>query len=163
MKQKQSSVIIECVALLIIGVFGLAGGVNSYLSMDARMQSSLLKPGIYVSGLSIAMIVAALAYAFLSLKQVQAMPKEKLGESQRKTRADTRVFFVLGTVGVYTCLISLIGYLLSTFLFLMAQFRLFGVASWWRNAAISGLVSMAFYLVFIRYGGMVFPHASLFE
>lgn len=162
MRLKQSMVIAECAALLIIGMLGFTGGVNSYLSMDARMQSSTMKPGMYVCGLSIAMIIAALAYAYYGLKQAPSGPEEQAGES-RKKESGARISLVLGAVGLYAYLISLVGYLPSTLLFLMAQFRLFGVDSLWRNIVVSGVVAAMFYLVFIQYGGMVFPHASLFD
>jgi hypothetical protein len=155
-------VIAECAALLVIGALGLLGGVNSHLSMDVRMQSSAMKPGMYVCGLSIAMIAAALAYACYGLKQISSGAEEQAGRS-RKGKSSTLVFLVLGAIGLYAYLISLVGYLPSTLLFLMTQFRLFGVDSSWRNLALSSAATTTFYLVFIHYGGMIFPHASLFD
>jgi hypothetical protein len=156
-------VIVESVALLILGALGLVGGVSSYLSMDARMQSSMMKPGMYVCGLSIAMIVVALAYAYCGLKQAHSVLEEEKQTSESWKESSVLVFLALGAVGLYAYLISIIGYLPSTLLFLIVQFRLFGVDSLWRNITISIAVAAMFYFVFIHYGGMVFPHASLFD
>lgn len=155
------TIIIESVALLIIGMLGLAGGIDSYLNMDVRMQSSYMKPGMYVMVLSIAMILAALAYAYVGLRRTRSKPGEHASEPKSET--NKVVLLVLGAIALYAFLISLIGYVPSTFLFLLAQFRLLGVTSWWRNIVLAGVVAAAFFFIFVEYGGMVFPHGDLFD
>jgi putative tricarboxylic transport membrane protein len=117
---------------------------------------------MYVLFISGALILTALVYAFLSLRKPDATP-DAHGEAADEGPASWIVLAVFGVVAAYGFLIPLIGYMPSTVLFLLAQFRLLGVQSWVRNGLITIAVSAAFYVVFIYYGGMVFPHGGLLE
>lgn len=156
------TVIIESGALVVLGAVGWLGGLSSFLRMDARMQSSSLKPGVYVMIISAALVITALAYAWLSLRKMAAKPSANAREP-REAWASRAVVLVFGTVALYACLIPLVGYLPSTVLFLLAQFRVLGVMSWWRNAILTVVVSAIFFVVFIHYGGMIFPQGGWLE
>ncbi|HSB80095.1 MAG TPA: tripartite tricarboxylate transporter TctB family protein, partial [Candidatus Methylomirabilis sp.] len=70
---------------------------------------------------------------------------------------------MVGAFAVYATLIDLIGYSVPTLLFLLTEFRLLGVKSWKTNIALTALVSIFFYIVFIHYCEMIFPRGTLFE
>ncbi len=145
-----------------IGVLGLIGGVTSYLGRDARTQSSLMGPGTYVLILSAALILTALVYAYLSLRKAPRTPGVAPGEP-REPWASRIVLSVFGAFAVYATLIQLLGYVLPTIVFLLVEFRLLGVRSWKGNIALTAVVATLFYIVFIKYGEMAFPHGALFE
>jgi hypothetical protein len=151
--------VIESGVLLALGATGLVGGLTAYLRVDPRMQSSWLKPGAFVSLISVGLILSALAYAWASLGR-----REEAGGDPAKAGFDARlVLLVYVTVALYAFLIPTIGYLPATAFFLLAQFRLLGVESWVRNAALTIIVTVVFYIVFVRWGGMVFPEGGLFD
>jgi len=162
------TITIESGTLLVLGAIGLWGGLSSYLGMDARMQSSWLKPGVYVSVLSAGLMLTALAYAYLGFRATSPAPREAIREvgvaaSDAESGSSGRVLAVFGIVAIYAFLIPLLGYVLATLFFLLAQFRTLGVGSWRLNAVISLAVTALFYVIFIHYGGLEFPRGGLFD
>ena len=165
------TVMIESGAVLVLGAIGLWGGLHSYLGMDARMQSSMLKPGIYVSVLSAGLMLTALIYGYLGVRA--ALPRRveapagaagELGEAAgQESWAGGIVLVVFGLVALYAFLISLVGYLPATLFFLVAQFRVLGVRSWPVNVALTIAATAMLYVVFIHYGGLEFPHGGLLD
>ena len=153
---------IESGALIMFGAIGLWGGLSSYLKMDARMQSSWLKPGLYVSVLSAGLILAALAYGYLALRKVPPTPQDP-GRQPWQARLGGVVTVVFGIMALYAFLIPLTGYLPATLLFLLLQFRVLGVGSWRLNMAITASVTAVFYVVFIYYGGLEFPRGVFLD
>lgn len=156
------AVVIESCALLVVGIIGLVGGIQSYIRSDARTLSSAMGPGVYILVLSTALILTALAYAYIGLKRSPVARKASADEP-RGPWTSKIVVMVFGVFAAYAYLIQWIGYLPSTVLFLLAEFRLLGVRSWRQNLLLTALVTAVFYIVFIKYGEMVFPHGSLFE
>jgi hypothetical protein len=151
--------LIECIALLAVGALGLAGGIGSYLRSDARTQSSLLQPGVFVSVLAIALIATAIVYAGLGLRRIRAAGAATPGAPDGQ--GGRRALAVYGAVVIYGLAISVLGYLAATVLFLAAEFRILGVRSWPRIALLTLVVTGVFYLLFVRYGEMVFPRGAL--
>ena len=158
----RQSITIESGTLLALGAIGLWGGLSSYFGMDARMQSSWLKPGVYVSVLSAGLMLTALIYGYLALRATPPSPRKTITEPQ-EAGSGGKVLAVFGIVVLYAFLIPIIDYLPATLFFLFAQFRILGVRSWRLNALISIGVTALFYVVFIHYGGLEFPHGGLFD
>jgi hypothetical protein len=158
---------IESCAVLVLGAIGLWGGLHSYLGMDARMQSSMLKPGIYVCVLSAGLMLTALIYGYLGVRAALPKPVEAMGEhgeaAKQGSWAGGIVVVVFGLVALYAFLISLVGYLPATLFFLLAQFRVLGVKSWPVNVALTIAATAMLYVVFIYYGGLEFPRGGLLD
>jgi hypothetical protein len=155
---------IESGAVLVLGAIGLWGGLHSYLGMDARMQSSMLKPGIYVSVLSAGLMLTALIYGYLGVRAALPRPVSVPVEAaEQESWAGGIVLVVFGLVALYAFLISLVGYLPATLFFLLAQFRVLGVRSWPVNVALTIAATAMLYVVFIYYGGLEFPHGGLLD
>jgi Tripartite tricarboxylate transporter TctB family len=161
MPVKRTTVIEGC-TLFVIGVFGLVGGATLYIHRDARTQSSLMGPGTYVLILSVALILTAFIYVYLSLKKASPAPGVELRQS-RPPWVSRIVIYVFGVFAVYAYLIQLFGYAVPTIFFLLAEFRLLGVKSWKRNIVLTAVVTTIFYIVFIKYCEMIFPHGTLLE
>jgi hypothetical protein len=70
---------------------------------------------------------------------------------------------MIGAFAAYAYLIDLIGYSAPTALFLLTAFRLLDVRSWKTNFALTALVTILYYVVFIHYCEMAFPRGTLFE
>lgn len=156
------TILIECVALLAIGALGIVGGAGAYLRSDARTQSSLMQPGVYVLVIAAALVLTALAYGVLGLRRLRM-------QAGAKPAADTaaeggrQVWLVYAAIVLYGVLIPVLGYLAATILFLLAEFRLLGVRSWPRNAALTLVTTAVFYVLFVHYGEMVFPRGVFLD
>ncbi len=136
------------------------------------MQSSMLKPGIYVLGAQ-RRPDADRAHLWLS-RRARRLARDgwrhrperraQLGEAaERESWAGGIVLVVFGLVALYAFLISLVGYLPATLFFLVAQFRVLGVRSWPVNVALTIAATAMLYVVFIYYGGLEFPHGGLLD
>jgi putative tricarboxylic transport membrane protein len=154
-------VIVESATLLLLGLIGAWGGLDSYLKADTRTLSSSMQPGVYVLVISVALMLTALVYGWAALRAASATSSEPTSDAGGASATRT-VALVFAAVALYALLIPLIGYLPSTVLFLLAEFRLLGVESWRRNAILTLVAAALFYVVFVQYGEMVFPHATLF-
>ncbi len=153
MKRK---LLIECAVLLTIGALGIAGGMGAYLRSDARTQSSLLQPGVYVVVIAAVLVATALAYGLLGLRRAGAasLPPPTTSTSAEDGPA---VRLVYTAIVLYGVLIPVLGYVPATLLFLAAEFWLLGVRSWPRNLALTLATTVAFYVLFVHYGEMIFP------
>jgi len=158
----QRKLLIECAALLAIGALGLAGGLGAYLRSDARTQSSLLQPGVYVVVIAAALIVTALAYGALGLRRLRIAAKAAPA-GDAGTGGGGEVWLVYASIVLYGVLIPVLGYLPATMLFLAAEFRILGVRSWPRNVALTLATTAVFYVLFVHYGEMVFPRGAFLD
>lgn len=156
------SLITEALSLFILSALGIYGGLTLYLNRDVRTQSSVLAPGIYVLTLGGLLFLTALVYACLASRRA---PRMGAVDTIRRSVAwvSPIVVKMVGAFALYAYLIDLVGYSAPTVLFLLTAFRLLGVKSWKTNIALTALVTIFFYIVFIHYCEMVFPHGSLFE
>ncbi len=156
------TIVIEGCVLLAFSLCGLVGGFALYINRDARTQSSVMAPGTYVLVLSVALILTALVYVYLSARKASRTDSVMSGKTQAPW-VSRIVINVIGVFAVYAYLIQLIGYTVPTILFLLVEFRLLGVKSWKGNIVLTAVVAATFYLVFIKYCEMIFPHGTLLE
>jgi hypothetical protein len=156
------TLISEGVALFIFSIGGIIGGLSLYLNRDARTQSSLLAPGLYVLALSGLLLLTALVYVYLSSRKASRTATVAVPQTQGPW-VSSIVVKMVGAFALYAYLIDLIGYMVPTLLFLFTGFRLLGVKSWKANLVLTALVAAVFHIVFIKYCEMQFPHGRLFE
>ena len=156
------TIIIEGLTLFLISIFGLFGGFTLYINRDARTQSSVMAPGIYILVLSFALILTALVYVYLNLRKASRAATLDLHRTQPPW-VSTTVVIMVSVFALYAYLIQLIGYVAPTILFLLVEFRLLGVRSWKVNILLTAITVTLFYIVFIRYCEMIFPHGTLLQ
>jgi hypothetical protein len=156
------TILIEGLTLFVISIFGLFGGSTLYINRDARTQSSLMAPGISILVLSSALILTALVYVYLSFRKASRTANADLRKPQAPW-VSTIVAIMVSVFAVYAYLIQLIGYMVPTILFLLVEFRLLGVKSWKTNIVLTAVVAAMFYIVFIKYCEMIFPHGTLLD
>lgn len=157
----RTRLMMECAVLVAIGALGIVGGIGAYLRSDARTQSSLLQPGMYVVVIAAALVATALAYGLLGLRRAGSPPAPPTAAADAEE--GPAVWLVYAAIVSYGALIPLLGYVPATLLFLAAEFRLLGVRSWPRNLALTLATSAAFYVLFVHYGEMVFPRGVFFD
>ncbi len=151
-------VAIESFALIALGAIGLWGGLGSYLKVDARMASSALKPGMFVAFLGAGLVLTGVIYAIGGWRA----HRRRAAAAGEGEGIEPIVLAVFAATVVYTIAMPYVGYLASTLVFLLAQFRLLGVTSWKTNLIASVLTTAFFDIVFVRYGGLDMPSGIFF-
>lgn len=156
------TILMEGAALSVIGICGLVGGFTLYLNRDARTQSSVMAPGVYILALSVALILTALGYVYLNSRR--ASRPARVDRHRTQVPWVSRIVIkMVSLLAVYAYLIPVLGYLAPTILFFVVEFRLLGVKSWKGNIALTAVVAAIFYVVFIQYCEMIFPRGTLFD
>ncbi len=117
-------IIVESVVLLTIAVACVAEGVRLVLRKGAEPVSDVLGPGYYVLVLGVALQAPALLH--LRSAQASAAPSGSTTGSMDRWR----MAGMAGVLAGYIVLIDLFGYLFSSVLFFLLEFRLFGVKPW---------------------------------
>lgn len=133
--------------LFLLSAFYLGYSLSHYQMGTVRMPKEGFMPAL-VGGM------ATLISAFLT---VQAFLNK--GDAQNvKFEISWKKFFLLVAISVaYALLMSVIGYAVSTFLFLLAVLKLVGVEGWKKPLLISVISAVAFWLLFKIALGVMLP------
>jgi hypothetical protein len=139
-----------------VSIVCLLEGFHLSRTSDPLALHQELAPGLYVSLLGFVLLLAGVAHLIASRKAV--MVERDAGD--RATRV--RLIAITLSLAGYVVLIALVGYLAATFVFFLLLFRIFGGQAWPRSAALSAAIAAVFYVVFVKYCDVIFPHAMLF-
>lgn len=133
--------------LFLLSAFYLGYSLSHYQLGTVRMPKEGFMPMLVG-------VAATLISAFLT---VQAFLNK--GDSQNvKFEISWKRFFLLVAISVaYALLMSVIGYTLSTFLFLLAVLKIVNVEGWIKPLLISGIAAVAFWLIFKIALGVMLP------
>jgi len=146
----------DAIVFVAIGILCIVEARQLSATADPHMLHQELRPGLYVLILGIVLVVAGVTHA-ITQRGVALMAREVLERGARQ-----RLAFVFGTLVGYAVLLPLVGYAAATFVSFVLLFRIFGVRSWPLNAVLSAASAAVFYVVFVRYCGVVFPRGALF-
>lgn len=133
--------------LFLLSVFYLGYSLSHYQLGTVRMPKEGFMPMLVG-------VAATLISAFLT---VQAFLNK--GDAQNvKFEISWKRFFLLVVISVaYALLMSVIGYTVSTFLFLLAVLKIVNVKGWIKPLLISGIAAVAFWLIFKIALGVMLP------
>lgn len=70
---------------------------------------------------------------------------------------------MIGAMVIYILLINLIGYLFASVVFFFLLNRVAGFRSWFNNLAATIIMTISYYIVFVKWMGMVFPQGVLLK
>jgi len=118
------------------------GGFTAWQSFKLSLGSPREpEPGFYPFCVSLLLIAAALIILVKGLLQkTGALPEEKLSTG--------RVILSLVAMFAYPFVLEPLGYLLTTFLFMMVLLRMMVKKSWWFSLVVAGLISPISYVLF---------------
>ena len=145
---------------LIAGIVLLAVSVLMlYQSSQLEMTygKSIPGTGFLPFWLSIAMVILSVLLIVNSVRG--KISSEKLGWP--KGRGLSWILITLGGLGAYAVLVAIIGYILSTFLFLLVLVKMLSSYRWYSVVAFSVLTSFALYSVFAVWLNMSLPRGQL--
>ncbi|MDA5107188.1 MULTISPECIES: tripartite tricarboxylate transporter TctB family protein [Brevibacillus] len=126
-------------------LFALIGAlfVVESRSISTSAYGSEVGPNLFPMGLGILLILLGLRLFWETFRYRGAVP------SAVPLRHKRFLLMLLATV-LYAWFLEEIGYVIGTFLFLLAGFRLMGSASWWKSAAVALAFSVGVYAVYVH-------------
>jgi putative tricarboxylic transport membrane protein len=155
--------LIELLVLLIVGLGSIVEGVR-LVGLD-NVQFDRLGPGGYNIGIGAILIILGIAY-FLNLRKKEAKTgreaKEKTGGDRVSAGNQQRSYTIMmvsiiAIMALYALLINWIGYLLASAVFFLLINRVVGFRSWRSNVAASAVMTACYYVIFVKWMGMLFP------
>ena len=145
-------VLIEGILLLVISFVGLAEAIHLVSDKDPYTVYDVLGPGYYILFLSLALMVTGILHIVVNYRKGIAAAKVEVDMGLRK-----RMIGMILALALYTLVINFFGYLTSTVLFFLLEFRIVGIKSWRTNIILTIVLTAIYYVVFIKYCDMVFP------
>jgi hypothetical protein len=158
MKAMKMTVWIEGIVLLGTGIISLAEGLRLTQKIDPDAIADVLGPGYYIFSLGLLLMITGITYLLINYRKFLNMKKEASGGETEKQRMNRVVIYMVAVFIIYLTLINMAGYLVPTLIFFFLEFRLAGVKSWKRNLILTSVVAGIFYVVFIQYCRLIFPH-----
>lgn len=140
--------------LALLGLIGVGEGLRLGADPDANRLHQSLLPGMYVLALGAIVLGSGLIHVWRNAEPASAGPA-------RPDASLRQVVALLLCLAAYALLIERLGYELASAPFFLAVLRVFGVRSWVRTAVLSLVFTMAFYLLFVRYLGVILPRGLL--
>ncbi|MFY0544252.1 tripartite tricarboxylate transporter TctB family protein [Brevibacillus sp. H7] len=126
-------------------IFALIGAlfVAESRNIAASAYGSQVGPNLFPLGLGILLIL-------LSVRLFYETAKVQSDQSQSVPLRHKRFLLMLAVTFLYAWFLEEIGYLIGTFLFLLAGFKLMGSGSWLKSAGISLLFSSGVYYTYVH-------------
>jgi putative tricarboxylic transport membrane protein len=126
---------------------------------------SITSAGVFPMAAALVMLLS-LAVVFVRSMRVpreaQAPDESRLGHFVRRLSPGVVVSFSVAIV-VYMLVMEWLGFLLSSFLFLVVSMRLLGSARWILNLLLSAVMLAAIYVVFHTAFSVVLPEGTLLK
>ncbi|TWA72639.1 tripartite tricarboxylate transporter TctB family protein [Azospirillum brasilense] len=147
------------VAVVAVAAIVVSGGFPTMAGLDTDVGPARF-PIIYAGALLVLSAILVIG---------RLMPKRGASAEPAEPQAPAEVFrfhrVAIGVVAtaVYIYMLSLIGYLPTTVVFLIGMMRLMGMRSWVRAPIIAVAVTAFLYLVFLYALQIPLPDGSLFE
>ena len=107
------------------------------------------------------MLVGAGSVLISAVLTVQAFRGKGDAQNVKFNISWPRFFLLLGISLAYALLLNTLGYMLASFLFLLAVLRIAGVEGWIKPLCISLGCSVAFYIIFKVALGVMLPSGFL--
>jgi putative tricarboxylic transport membrane protein len=157
------AVLIEVVCVLILGAFSISEGIR--LVLGAKLHKyDIIGPGFYSIGMGVVLIIAALIYFLSERKKAVKIEGETAVEpSAEQSGYMKKMIAMIAVMIAYIILMSLTGYLFSTFVFFILINKIAGFRSWLTTFGVTVLMTACFYLLFVVGMGILFPRGLLFD
>ena len=159
----KTKVFIEGIIFALLGFIGLYEGIRLMRARDLTVVQDPLGSDGYIIMIGLALIIAGVTHIIANYKKTdtdkgKVIVGEIVGEEEKGTLL--MVVKIFASLAVTCLLINFIGYLLSTLIFFLLMFQIFGF-KWYMNAMLSVGLSVAFWLIFEYFLTMSFPRGTL--
>ncbi len=149
-------VFFEVMLCLLLSMISIYEGLNLVVHRDVAATYYGIGPGFYLLIVSLILMGGSVVYFFINRKKSQGEEKTVISREMRM-----KLITTIANCAIYVLLINILGYLVSTLLFFFLQFRIEGIKSWLRNLVLTFIISLTYYLVFVKYCSLIFPRGIL--
>jgi hypothetical protein len=151
------TVLIEVILLLIISLISIIEALRLIIQRDPQILYDEVGPGFYVLFLGIVLMSTAVVHLTVNYRKNIGMEKVAINKQMRM-----RVIGMLVALAIYTCLLDIAGYLVSSATFFLLVFRIIGVKYWITNVILTFVLTALYYIVFVKYCNIIFPRGIFF-
>ena len=147
--------LIECAVFTVIGAAGVLEALR--LGKQHNDLYQMMGPGMYILGLGLVLLVAAVVHLRLSGRGTDRPRDDGVSAAMRR-----RTFGLVALLCVNNVLIDVLGYAAASVVFFLGAYWLSGVRSWVQNLMLSLVSTAVFYAVFVQLCSVIFPEGLLF-
>lgn len=147
------TVLVEGILLLVFSFVCIFEGIHLVIYKDPHTLFDPIGPGFYVLTLSTFLMAVGFVHLIVNYKKNLDTEKVTISREMRK-----RMINMTAVLAIYILLINIIGYLLASIIFFLLEFRIVGIKSWPISIILTLLFTACFYVLFVHYCDMIFPH-----
>jgi hypothetical protein len=156
--------LLEAIVVVGAGLLSIIEGIR--VTTVPKMLTDPLGPGLYNVGLG--SILAILGLISLTSRLRKVTPRAKKGGREKArekeyTKHEMTMISIILVIVIYIFLIYLIGYLFGSVIFFILLNRIVGYRRWLTNLASATIMTASYYLIFVKWMGMIFPSPVLFN
>ncbi len=150
-------VLIEGILILVFSLVAMIEGFRLILSKDPYVLYDPLGPGFYILVLSLGLLAVGLVHFIANYRKPSGAGKVAASKEMR-----IQLFSSIGILALYILLVHFVGYGVATLTFFFLELRVAGVKSWRTLVILTLVLTIVYYVIFVRFCGMVFPEGLLF-
>ena len=151
-------ILIEGILVLVFSLVTLVEGLRLIIYKDPHMLYDPLGPGFYILVLSLGLLAVGIVHLIANYRKPAGARK---GAASKKRRV--QLFSSIGILALYILLVHFVGYLVATLTFFLLELKVSGVKSWRNNIILTLILTIIYYVVFVKFCGMVFPKGIFFN
>jgi len=150
-------VLIEGVLVLVFSLVAMVEGLRLILYKDPYILYDPLGPGLYILVLSLGMMAVGIIHLVLNYRKFPGMGRAAMTKQMR-----VQLFSSIGVLALYILLVDFVGYFAATLLFFFLELKVAGIKSWRTNVMLTLILTVIYYVIFVKLCDMVFPKGILF-
>jgi putative tricarboxylic transport membrane protein len=150
-------ILIEGILVLVFGLVAMIEGLRLILYRDPYVLYDPLGPGIYILVLSLGLMAVSVFHFAINYRKFPGMRKVAASKKMR-----VQLFSSIGILALYILLVHFVGYVVATLTFFFLELRVSGVKSWRTNVILTLVLTIVYYVIFVKFCDMVFPKGLLF-
>lgn len=140
------------VILFVIGSLAVFEAIRLY---PMHVGRSIVGDETFIGSLGVALIILGALFIFVLKPEQDSETELPTGKMRKK------MLFVTGLMFAYWVLLQVIGYPASTFIIGIGLFRTVGDYGWLRCAVFAGMLTIAFYGMFVTWLETPFPQSGI--
>jgi hypothetical protein len=150
-------VLIEGTLIIVFSLVAVVEGLRLILHRDPYILYDPLGPGFYILALSAGLMTLGVIHLIVNSRRLPCGEKVPVSKEMRR-----HLFSSIMVLAIYIFLIDLAGYLVATLIFNFLELRIAGVKSWGANIILTLILTIGYYVIFVKFCEMVFPRGVLF-
>jgi NADH:ubiquinone oxidoreductase subunit 6 (subunit J) len=153
----KKTVLVEVIVFFVLSLLAISEGMRLVFDRDPNVIYDMLGPGYYILFIGICLALLGITHFIINYRKANNFQEEIANK-----KINISVFGTVLALAIYILLLTYVGYILASFVFIMLELRLLGNRSWLANTIISISLTVLFYVLFVRLCGMIFPIGILF-